>query len=278
MLLGLVSALSWGTADFLGGRQARHLSSTAVAFWSQAAGGVILLVVLVAGRQQFGWSGFLWGMGAGAFTGGALILFYRGLASGEVGMVAPISACGVIIPVAFALLRGDAPSTLQVGGIVLAVVGVVLVSLPVEQASPPVASRTSALLMAIGAAVGFGLFYVFVDEGTSRAGAPLWVIGGARLSSFSTIGLVALLTRTPVPLPRQRAAPIALTGVLDTSANGLFAYATTEGNVAVVSTFASLYPVATILLAWTVASERLTPLRAAGAALALAGVVMLSAG
>jgi drug/metabolite transporter (DMT)-like permease len=71
---------------------------------------------------------------------------------------------------------------------------------------------------------------------------------------------------------------IVLIGLLDTTANALFAYATTHGNLGVVSVFASLYPVVTVLLAVALTSEVLTRRRSAGAILALAGVVLLSAG
>jgi drug/metabolite transporter (DMT)-like permease len=207
------------------------------------------------------------------------VLFYRGLATGAMAMVAPISACGVIVPVVAAFAFGDAPTALETLGIAFAILGVVVVSLPGKAAAQFTASHRQVLLLAIGAAIGFGLFYLFVDRGSAVAGSPLWVIGGARAGSFTTVLLIVLATRTNAPIPGRRILPvIVLIGLLDTTANALFAYATTHGNLGVVSVFASLYPVVTVLLAVALTSEVLTRRRSAGAILALAGVVLLSAG
>jgi drug/metabolite transporter (DMT)-like permease len=279
LILGLTSALCWGSSDFLGGIQSRRITSVAVVLWSQLIGGIAIFAVLLLTRQDFGLSAFGWGVGAGVFTGSALVLFYRGLATGAMAMVAPISACGVIVPVVAAFAFGDAPTALETLGIAFAILGVVVVSLPGKAAAQFTASHRQVLLLAIGAAIGFGLFYLFVDRGSAAAGSPLWVIGGARAGSFTTVLLIVLATRTNAPIPGRRILPvIVLIGLLDTTANALFAYATTHGNLGVVSVFASLYPVVTVLLAVALTSEVLTRRRSAGAILALAGVVLLSAG
>jgi drug/metabolite transporter (DMT)-like permease len=67
-------------------------------------------------------------------------------------------------------------------------------------------------------------------------------------------------------------------GVLDMGANALFALATRQGFVSLVSVLASLYPVVVIALAHIVLRERTSPLQLAGAALALGGVAMIVAG
>ena len=149
--------------------------------------------------------------------------------------------------------------------------------------------------MALGSALGFGLFYVLVDAGAAAAartsgphGSPLWVIAGARMSSLvilATIALVssiasstALVGRRPaVRWPGRRIGPVALVGIGDTGANLLFAYAATTGNLAVVGVLGSLYPVATVILARWLLGERLSGGQNAGVALALTGVGLLAA-
>lgn len=66
-------------------------------------------------------------------------------------------------------------------------------------------------------------------------------------------------------------------GVLDLAAVGLFAVASTQGLVSVVSTLGSLYPVATVVLARLLLKERLTRGQLAGVTVAMAGVVAISA-
>jgi drug/metabolite transporter (DMT)-like permease len=312
--LGLGSGLAWGAADFFGGIQSRRLPALTVAFWSQAAGALGLVIALALGGTRPPVAGIAWGLAAGVGSGIALVLFYRSLAEGTMSVVAPISACGAVVPVAAATLTGDHPGALAGLGVLTAIAGVVLVSRahtgdrrpgrpgrgPARPASPrpPVGSGKPAgsssagaapagtpgrsrrvLLMALGSALGFGLFYVFVDAGTTGSrGEPLWVIAGARASSLVMLSTIALIGRgSALRWPGRRIGPVALVGLADTGANLLFAYAATTGNLAVVGVLGSLYPVATVILARWLLGERLSGGQSAGVVLALTGVGLLAA-
>ena len=128
--LGLSSGLCWGAADFFGGIQSRRLPALTVAFWSQLAGALALAIALAIEGVRPAATGIAWGLAAGVGSGCALVLFYRSLAEGTMSMVAPISACGAIVPVAAALLTGNQPGTLAAIGVLATVTGVVLVSRP----------------------------------------------------------------------------------------------------------------------------------------------------
>jgi drug/metabolite transporter (DMT)-like permease len=285
--LGLSSGLCWGAADFFGGMQSRRLPALTVAFWSQVAGAVGLLVALAVLRAPPGpiGAGIGWGLVGGVASGCALVLFYRGLAEGTMSVVAPVSACGAIVPVAAALLTGDQPSAVAGLGVLAAITGVVLVSRtrPTTPGRPTRARRPGrpgrVLVMALGSALGFGLFYVFVDAGTTGSrGAPLWVIAGARASSLMMLSTIALVgRRSALRWPGRRIGPVALVGIGDTGANLLFAYAAITGNLAVVGVLGSLYPVATVVLARWLLGERLSGGQNAGVVLALSGVGLLAA-
>ena len=332
--LGLSSGLCWGAADFFGGIQSRRLPALTVAFWSQAAGAVALtaaLLVLVVEGERPAAAGVGWGVVAGVGSGLALVLFYRGLAEGTMSVVAPVSACGAVVPVAAALFTGNQPGFLAGVGVLAALTGVVLVSRPrararggnpasqgtgdviqrlgssgrseglarpnhPERPGPPGRGRSGRVLaMALGAALGFGLFYVFVDAGTAglaAAGAaaagdpgtsgsqssPLWVIAGARASSLLVLSMIALVGRRPaLRWPGRRIGSVGLVGFGDTGANLLFAYAATSGNLAVVGVLGSLYPIATVVLARWLLGERLSGGQNAGVVLALTGVGLLAA-
>ena len=280
--LGLGSGLAWGAADFFGGMQSRRLPALTVAFWSQAAGALGLVIALALGGTRPPVAGIAWGLAAGAGSGIALVLFYRSLAEGTMSAVAPISACGAVVPVAAAVLTGDHPGALAGLGVLTAIAGVVLVSRTrpgtERPAGNPGRSRR-VLLMALGSALGFGLFYVFVDAGTTGShGEPLWVIAGARASSLVMLSTIALIGRgSALRWPGRRVGPVALVGIADTGANLLFAYAATSGNLAVVGVLGSLYPVATVVLARWLLGERLSGGQNAGVVLALTGVGLLAA-
>src|SRR6266508_4171423 len=239
--LGLGSGLFWGTGDFLGGLTSRRMPALAVTIWSQLAGSLALLAVLAVSGQRPTLAGLAWGALAGMCGGTALVLFYRGMAEGAMSIVAPVSACGAVVPVAAAFARGEWPGLPAVAGILVAVAGVVLVSRP-SRRGQGTALPLRLLAMSLGAALGFGLFFVIVDVASSvPGGTPLW----------------------------------AMAGVLDTTANVLFAYASTLGNLGVVGVLGSLYPVATVLLARFVLAERLSGSQTAGVAIALTGVALL---
>jgi drug/metabolite transporter (DMT)-like permease len=281
--LGLGSGLCWGAADFFGGVQARRLPALSVALWSQVAGALALAAALAVQGGPPTPAGYAWGLAAGAGSGLALLLFYRALAEGTMSVVAPVAACGAVVPVLVAPLRGEAPGTLAGLGIVAAVAGVVLVSRspgPRRRAGQTPTPRARVLAMALGAALGFGLFYVFVDAGTATPGAsPLWVIAGARTSSLLVLAALAVAgRRSRAAWPGRRIVPVALVGIADTTANLLFALAATGGNLAVVGVLGSLYPVATVVLARWLLRERLSGGQHAGVALALTGVGLLAAG
>ena len=286
--LGLGSGLCWGAADFFGGIQSRRLPALTVAFWSQVAGALALAVALAVEGTPPATTGFAWGLAAGVGSGCALVLFYRGLAEGTMSVVAPVSACGAIVPVAAALLTGDQPGALAGLGVLAAITGVVLVSRTSGTSGTPGGTPGSPggprrpgrlLAMALGSALGFGLFYVFVDAGTAGSrGAALWVIAGARASSLVMLSTIALVGGgSALRWPGRRIGPVALVGIGDTGANLLFAYAATAGNLAVVGVLGSLYPVATVVLARWLLGERLTGGQNAGVVLALTGVGLLAA-
>jgi drug/metabolite transporter (DMT)-like permease len=277
VLLALASSLCWGTSDFLGGLQSRRIPAFSVVLWSQLAGGTFLLLITAIVRPELAAGSIVWGSAAGMVGAIALVLFYRGLATGLMSIVAPVSACGVIVPVLFSIASGQVPHTLTMAGIVAAILGIVLVSMHTAPHGGDVVHSRGAIVLALGAAAGFGLFFVFINAGTAAPhGTPLWTVVGARLGSAIILPALVLTRRTSAPWPGRRLPVIALVGLLDSGANLLFATATTHGVLAVVSVLGALYPVATVVLGQIVLRERLGAVQGAGVVLALSGVVLLS--
>lgn len=270
--LGLASSLSWGVADFFGGLASRRAPAIAVVAFSQAAGLAVALVALAATRPAPP-SAAAYGLGVAAGVTGVvgLAAFYRGLAVGTMSLVAPISALGALLPLAIDLAAGRSPGALALAGMVVALAGTSLAA-----SAPGPATRRGLGLAAI-AALGFGGFFVLLAEAADDGGA-LWSIISARCGSvpFALIAVAALgvgraVGRGVWPL-------VVVAGVLDASANLMFAAGSQRGLVSVVAVLGSLYPVVTVALAALALHERLGRLQALGAAVALAGVVMIAAG
>ncbi len=141
--------------------------------------------------------------------------------------------------------------------------------------APERAQQRRAVLLALVAAVGIGLMLLGYDE-TAKHDA-LWAMLGGRISSACFFTIVLLALRPRIGMRRSALPGIVAVGILDTSANGLFALATTQGFLSLVAVLGSLYPVVTVVLAYLVLRERLARHQLVGVVGALAGVALIAA-
>jgi len=273
--LALGSSLVYGVSDFLGGLKSRSLPLLSVLLVSQGTALVLLGVayVLFAGEPPD--SEYLaYALVAGvAETVGAAAL-YRGLAVGTMGIVAPVAACAPAVPVVAAALLGELPDPEQRAGIVLALAGVVLISL---ERRPRVGGRTarSSVLFGLLTALGFGAFLTAMDAASE--GSVFWALLVARLVTVGTFAAVFALRRQPLAVPGAELPALASVGVLVLAADALYATATTHGLLSVVAVLGSLYPVVTIALAHFYLHERLGRVQQLGVAVTLVGAIAISA-
>src|ERR1700712_3322132 len=108
-LLALCSSVLWGTGDFLGGTLSRRVHPVAVVQATQGLAAVVLIIVAAASGGLSAPVGYIpWGIAAGLAGLVGLGCFYSALAAGTMGVVAPIAACGVIVPVVAGVIAGEA--------------------------------------------------------------------------------------------------------------------------------------------------------------------------
>jgi drug/metabolite transporter (DMT)-like permease len=278
-VLALLSSLSWGLSDFLGGFQSRRVPLLAVLVLSQSLAFTLLVVAVLAGAPtEHDAAATLWAAGTGGLGLLGLVAFYRALAIGTMSIVAPISATGVAIPVFVGLLSGERPGALQIAGIVLACAGVVLAGreAPSDDAEARRAGRT-AVGLALLAAIGFGTFFAGIDR-AEQTGDVAWVLLAARSADMVLLFAACAVFRPALPRAPATLGAIAAVGVFDLLANLLFVLAAGRGLLSVVGVLGSLYPAVTVVLARVVLHERLTRAQSAGVAITLAGVIALAAG
>jgi drug/metabolite transporter (DMT)-like permease len=279
VLLSLLASVLWGGSDFLGGTATRRLPLPVVLLVSQSVALVGLLVV-AAGTGSFAAPlGYLPWAAAGGLVGMlALGAFYRALATGTMGVVAPVAALGVAVPVVVGVMSGQRPGARAGAGRAGAVLGVVLVSGPDLAAGrsgrPGAAGRP--LLLAVAAAVGFGGVIVFVQRG-SRHDVVMTLL--MMRATSVTLMLVLAAARRRAPRFGARDLPLLTgVGVGDVAANACYAVASRQGLLPVVAVLSSLYPAVTALLARRVHDERLRPAQVGGLIGTLAGVALIAAG
>jgi len=275
-LLALLSSAMWGTADFFAGRLSKKHHPFAVLGVSQIFGLVVgMLIVVVSGSWQgkvLGFDGFLIpGALAGLFGYIGLACLYEGLSTGRMGVVSPISSLSTVIPLAYALITGDVLSTITLVGVAIALVGVFCASGPELSQGLPL----KPILLALGAAVGFGLALTFIAIG-SQSSALLTMVAMRGATFFVTISL-AIKYRTTGKFSKKNMPILIFIGAADFLANLLLGIACTKGLVSVAMVFGSLYPIATAVLAYKFLQERLLKVQYLGIALAVIGVSIISA-
>ena len=248
----------------------------AVLAWSQAIGLLLVAAIVVAGGFELQADRIWWGVGAGVIGSLGVGLFYAGLAAGAMSLVAPLSACGAIVPVVVALAGGERLAALTVVGMVLALTGAVLVS---RTTTGHLRLTPKVIAMAVGAGLAFGtVITMFQQGGQGDDDASMTVVLAARAASLAATSVAVLATRTSLALPDARVVPLLVgVGLGDTGANVLLTLASGGGEDGLVAVLASLYPVVTVMLAGVVLRERLSAWQAAGVAAALAGVALVSA-
>ena len=275
-LLALLSSAMWGTADFFAGRLSKKHNPFAVLGFSQVYGLLVgIFIVVVSGSYQgkaLGFDGYLIpGALAGLFGYIGLACLYEGLSTGRMGVVSPISSLSTVIPLAYALITGDVLSTITLLGIVIAIIGVFCASGPELSQGLPI----KPLLLALGAAAGFGLALTFIAIG-SQSSALLTMVSMRATTFFVTISL-AIKFKTTGNFDKKAMPLLFFIGAADFIANLLLGIATTKGLVSVAMVFGSLYPIATAVLAYKFLQERLQRVQYVGIALAVAGVSIISA-
>ncbi len=279
----------WGTSDFAGGYGSRRANAfTLTAFSHLCAFGLMFAIALAHGGEFPSFRSIVWAIAAGSSGGFSLAIFYRALASGQMGLTAPVAALvGAAIPTMVDVALEGAPSRWTIAGFVLAIVAIWLITrpeparesetdsrqdgAPTEQSS----SRPAGVGMAALAGVGFAGFYLCIHQAT---GSPLWIAAIARIGSFTATAIAVLATRAPLALDRPRVALGALAGFLDISASALFIFASQHGRLDEAVVVTSLYPAMTVLLARLILKEHFSRWKFIGLLAALAAVPMIAAG
>jgi drug/metabolite transporter (DMT)-like permease len=278
ILLSLLAAAAYGLSDFVGGALSKRVSPWAIALTAQLGGAALVFLVtfFVDGsptRADLSWS-LLAGLGNGFGTA----FLYRGLSSGRMGVVAPVSGVGAtFVPVAVGVLTGERPEVLVWLGILVAVPGIWLVSREPSSVGAGDAGGTgSGLTDGILAGLGFGTLFAALAQIPERAGfLPLalnQVVAGL------AIVVVASALRRPW-VPREPAALAGtVSGALGALATGSFLVATHSGYLTVTAVITSLYPAFTVVLAASVLREHVHRAQAFGLGLCAVAITLVAAG
>ena len=282
ILLGLAAAVLYGSGDFLGGMATRRAHVLAVLTVVETAAVIAALTAAAIWPGPASLAGLAWGISAGLTGGLGLIIFYVGLATGPMSVVAPVSGLvSTILPVTVALAEGERPGAGVYAGALLCLVAIVLASSAGDTSAVARPGRPGpgrAIGYGIASGTLFGLFFLLIRN--AGQSGELWPVAAGRIGELAIVLIAAAVLRRGL-LPRGAGGRLMLAaagaGVIDVVANICYVAATRTGMFGLAVVLASLYPGVTVLLARVVLGERLRWVQRAGLGLAAIGILLVAA-
>jgi drug/metabolite transporter (DMT)-like permease len=271
VFFGLVSAVTWGAGDFSGGMAVKRTNPYGVVIAAHSISLILLLALgIITGEPVPPLHDWLWGGAAGIAGCIGLTLLYSALATGQMSIAAPVSALvAAALPVLVSAFLEKLPGWGVLTGFVFALTAVWLISGGIGLEFQP-----KKLSMPFLAGVGFGLFFIFLHQGSSSS--IFWTLVATRIASISSLLVFSIITRQPWIPTRDSWFPIFMSSILDSAGNAFYALSARMGRMDVAAVLGSLYPGSTVLLAWFILKERVSPLQMAGIFIALVAIVLIT--
>jgi drug/metabolite transporter (DMT)-like permease len=276
-VLSVGAVFLWGLSDFAGGYGSRRSNAFVLTAFSHLCAFALMFCVAVTQHGVFpSRASISWALAAGAIGGFSLAIFYRALAAGQMGLTAPIAALlGAAIPTLADVAMEGAPSRWMIGGFVLAVLAIWLITRPEPRGENDETGHPRGVATAALAGVGFAGFYLCIHQAT---GSPVWLAAISRIGSFTTTAIAVLVLRAPLAMEGTGVGLGAIAGCFDIIASVLFISASQRGRLDEAVVITSLYPAVTVLMARLVLKEHFSRWKFIGLLAALAAVPMIASG
>jgi drug/metabolite transporter (DMT)-like permease len=277
ILFGLSAALTWGAGDFTGGLASRKTGAYRAVFYSEAIGILFLFIILGISAEPIpGLRIWLISMVAGAIGTSGLILLYQAMTTGLMSVAAPVSALlAASLPVLVGIFKEGVPKILTVLGFGFAFFAIWMISQS-KGGVTDIVAHLSDLKLPLLAGIGFGSYFVLMHEATST-GATIWPMVASRFGGMLLISAYMLITHVSWKVKDTSAWPmLTLNGILDISGNIFFILAGQAGRLDVSAVLSSLFPGATVVLAWIFLKERLSRNQWIGIFSALVAIVLMT--
>jgi drug/metabolite transporter (DMT)-like permease len=279
LLLGLVTALCWGCADFMARFTGRavgpDVALSGMLVTSAVALTAVVLVTSAPPIESFASWYLILATGIGVMA--ATLLLYAGLARGPIGMVAPIVGAYPAFNILIGLAAGIVPTGAQWLAILTVMAGVAVVARCAPEPREDVTGNLRVtLVIALLSALAFALA-ISAGQAAARLHGELAVTAAARWVSVAAALAYLLVRGRPLLVPAGWRWPVAAQGMLDGLAYvALFAAAHGPGSI-IAAVVASSFAAVTVVLARFVLKEPMSLAQWAGIAMIVLGVGALSA-
>ncbi|HVF26357.1 MAG TPA: DMT family transporter [Anaerolineales bacterium] len=277
IIYGIASALSWGAGDFAGGLSSRKVGAYRAVFYADFFGLFVLFTAFLIFPEALPVTRVLWVSAIGGLLGsiGLLVLYYS-LIKGKMSIAAPVSALfAALLPVIVGSITEGLPSLLQLLGFALALAAVWLISQGGGTEGFRV-SHLSDLRLPILAGLGFGCYFIFMHNATHGSDATLWPMIVSRVAGTLLLLGFVLARREPLGVPRDAWKVVLINATLDLAGNFFYILASKTGRLDISAVLSSLYPGATVMLAWLLLKEHISRWQIVGIMLALGAIVLFA--
>lgn len=281
MIFGLFAATGWGLADYVAALAGRRMGSLATVLVGQSLCAVFMTaVVLVTGTSVGVLHGLLGPVALnGVFTATAYATHYRALELGPVAIVSPIGASFAVVGIALAMIfLHERPTTLQLLGSGVTIVGVVLVSTDLRALRAGIHERAPGLWWAVVSAVGFGVAAFLLGYISVKAGWIAGVWGSRTAQMVCLIPLAVARPRDVARIAKAGAATIALglaAGAADILGVTTFSAGAAHGQLSIVLAASAVFPLIAVVLSYAFLHERLVTNQYVGIGLVVGGLLLL---
>ena len=278
MLLALSAAAGWGTADFLAGTAARRDGSVLrVTVTVYAAGTLVMLALCLCSWQhhdEISGAAMLWGAISGIGSGAGALFLVAGFRRAPFSVAAPLSALiGAGLPVVAGVALGERPAGMAWAGVALAFPAIALVSASSGRRGER--GGTAGIALGLAAGIGCGISLAALAKTNPAEGLwPLLFMQAAAL--MVTLAVAVLSGNLGWPSARSRVLSGA-SGITSALSAVWYLAAVHAGLLTVVAVVTSLFPAATVTLAWACERERLGRMRLAGLLVAAVSISLIAA-
>lgn len=279
LLSGLTGMFGWGVYDFYGGLYSKKVGPYKTLFWSQLAGFISILVlffVLGAGLLIPISIIFLLPIAALFYIGGYLF-FMRGLAIGNISIVAATMNLWAVFTMLFAFVfLGQRLSIIESIGVLMIILGAMLSSLNWEQIKRKTFKFSLGIRETVIGAFLFGVTWNLSEIITEEIGwlqTTLFIKAGGVL----VLCLLCFLTKREIHLRNTSAGislMIILIGLVEVVTISVVNFGLSVGDGILITPIASALSVVTITLALIILKETITKIQSLGIVLAISGIVV----
>lgn len=277
ILFGLTSALTWGAGDFAGGLSSRKLGAYRAVLFGDFFGLLLLLVVAGIYRENFP---TLYPLLIAALAGmlgsmGLLVLYYS-MIKGQMSVAAPVSALlAATLPVIVGGMLDGLPKPIQFLGFGFALAAVWMISQG-DSTEKFHIRRLADLRLPLLAGLGFGSYFVLMGAATRITTSTFWPMIASRAAGTALLLIFVLIRRESLGVPRNVWKVVAANAILDVSGNLFYVLALKTGRLDVSAVLSSLYPGATVMLAWLILKEHISRRQWLGILAALIAIALMT--